>query len=580
MATVEAVQRLLTEGVNRIVDLHGEPSDREAEAFTAFRRAITQASNGKLGTPSELLDDLEPKDVVLRFLFDLHERRRLYRKQIAAMMSILMETGWVAELRRDKALRASIPAELGNLVDLDLVDESMAASQDQGEGDGYPQPSVESTTSDEKPQDSLFPFSRHDVKPVIAPAVAEVLELLQKAGSMLASLDYSAVKKDDATDAFELFRKALLRVTSLSSPEGRNALDSMECKGQILEFLVDFHARQARFRSRVSSVLLKLQAFDDWAAAAQQDPSVRAALKELTDDLSQPTKRLTAIHAGLAINLGAAATAVGKRGGLGALYVRVFAAKLQQDVGNTDALGRLPDPYVRVTLNGRTKRTIVVLNSLEPTWDSEPFIFEVPSVAALVQFDILDTDLMKDHLLGSLTVCAADAPREPGFVTHRLDGRGKGELELEMVFMPAKESPEEIERRKRRSSVHSDVMEGLTSAVEQLEAMPSLGVPSVGDEGWLVMQPGKPSKSFTSQQASCGPLTCPAGHTIEKKKEGLHWFEGWVGYKHGQNCDLCGHSFNTREEARYRCNQHCHYDICEPCFASGQSTASTVIDEA
>merc|ERR1712232_801168 len=138
-----------------------------------------------------------------------------------------------------------------------------------------------------------------------------------------------------------------------------------------------------------------------------------------------------------------------------------------------------------------------------------------------------------------------DSPRQPGFVKHPLVGMDNGELELELVYMPG----------------------DAESAEKSPETFPETCV-GTGVGSWLVMRTGEASK--TQSFTSAGPLRCPAGHAVDKRKVALHWHEGWLGAKHGNRCDLCGNTFTSREQPRWRCAHHCQFDVCESCHNRSQ----------
>jgi len=348
-----------------------------------------------------------------------------------------------------------------------------------------------------------------------------------------------------------------------SGAEGSIALDQLEPKGRVLEFLVDFHAHQKKYRSQVSALLLSLLGHEDWNEAVERDPSVRAAVRELTEDLSKPRK-LTVVGVGMAVNLGGAAISAVNRGGVGAIYVRVIAG---YNIVGVDKHTK-PDPYVKISIGGKMKRTHTICCNRDPFWDSSAFLLDVPSLEADIKFEVLDSDLIHDRLLGTVSMTAAKASTQPGFTKHKLEGVEHGELELELVYMPG-------EMQTSTASVCS----GLEAALEQMNSLPDEGKGVLKKQkrgSFLVMVAGKPSatKSWVMQNATDktlfgddGRLRCPAGHLIEKKKENLRWHEGWTGTRHMSRCDLCGKDF-ARDETRWRCMFHCHFDVCNGCKES------------
>merc|ERR1711920_136290 len=93
-----------------------------------------------------------------------------------------------------------------------------------------------------------------------------------------------------------------------SEKEADECLEQVEQKSKILDFMIDFSAHQRKYRSRVTSTLIRLLDFDDWRAAVDADPSVRAAVREITDDPECGTTAKVFAH-GVAVNLRSAALA-------------------------------------------------------------------------------------------------------------------------------------------------------------------------------------------------------------------------------------------------------------------------------
>jgi len=611
----DSIRSLLAESIEQITNFDATSDgcdDAEVSAFNTFKRGVMQASSGRL-VPSELLDGLEPKDVVLRFLFRLHERRRIYRKQIATVLSILLETTWLMILQLNKTLRDAMPNDLKILL------------QDYPEHPEHIRDASRYVGTIGLPSDN-------------SAADAVALDMLRKAAALLENIDYSVENVDEASDAFDKLRRAVDRLVESASDEAQTVLENMEPKVLILEFLVDLYSRQCRLRSRVGSLLLRLLGFDAWKAEVELDSSVRAAVRELTDDLSSP-KNLRVVNAGMAVNLGAAAIAAAGRGNVGALYVRVIGAYNLA----WEHLGRRPDPYVRITLNNRMKRTNTLCNTAEPRWESPAYLFEVPDKVSTIKFEIFDSELMKEVLLGTVSVIAAKCSREPKFSLHDLHQVDRGELELELVYMPGFESfshsgapdswlvsregeaslrsgsmvpssslglrcpkyhqintqlpglrwwqgwigyrnhrrcdvcESRFLRRECRwrcgNSCYFDVCDNCHarySAAQMKLRDGSYGVCSSGaqTDQWLVSRLGEPSLLHASQVGDCDDskeLRCPAGHVIDKKKVGLHWHQGWTGYRNHACCDLCKVDF-TRDEARWRCAEGCHFDVCNRCW--------------
>ncbi|MCR9162260.1 MAG: C2 domain-containing protein [Nannocystaceae bacterium] len=73
--------------------------------------------------------------------------------------------------------------------------------------------------------------------------------------------------------------------------------------------------------------------------------------------------------------------------------------------GNTwDGLGGLPDPYVRVTLDGDTQTTPIADDTIEPEWNAT--LFEDSSTARMlmpITFELRDSDVITDETMGECT---------------------------------------------------------------------------------------------------------------------------------------------------------------------------------
>lgn len=263
--------------------------------------------------------------------------------------------------------------------------------------------------------------------------IEAALGLLAQGQAHMERLDFSAVDGDEAVDAFEAFRRATVQVAHDSSEAGNRALDQLEPKHKILEFLVELYERKPIHRRRVSSVLVILLNIDSWRAVAEADSSVQAAVR----DLCAPRETVKAKAFELErteVNLKSAAVAAAKRGSVGVLYVRVVAG---YNLINADDVG-FSDPYVRVTLGRKMKRTEVINDSLNPKWRTDPFVFDVPSIDSTVKFEVLDDDFLKDDPLGNLTLHVRSVQSALKECTrHTLKDVPHGEIELELAFVPA-----------------------------------------------------------------------------------------------------------------------------------------------
>jgi len=63
-------------------------------------------------------------------------------------------------------------------------------------------------------------------------------------------------------------------------------------------------------------------------------------------------------------------------------------------------------------------------------------------------------------------------------------------------------------------------------------------------------------------------LVCTKGHPVTKRKVGLRLHQKWEFWSE-RRCDFCDEEI-AQNAVRWRCNEHCDFDICEPCYESGQ----------
>jgi len=261
------------------------------------------------------------------------------------------------------------------------------------------------------------------------------MELLRVGQERIQALGFSAADGDEAIAAFETFGRAVTKVVQSPSKEDDEFLEAVDHKVSILRFLLDFDERQRKYRSRVCAVLTRLLCFDSWRAAARTDASLRAGAREVVTDTDATT--VVAEPDAVAVDLPGAAADAMAHGAAGAIYVRVVAGHGLVSAGSCGS-----DAYVRVTVDGRTRQTEVIDDCLDPRWEAAPFVLEVPSFDAVVQFDVLHNDFVKDIPLGSLALAVVDMRgyAKPS-TRHSLTGVEHGELELEIAFASAGTRP-------------------------------------------------------------------------------------------------------------------------------------------
>jgi len=322
----DEIRSALEDAVLQIAHVPLSSPEVGADAFNDFRRAVQHASSGKESHPGELLGDLEPKTAVLNFLCVLHEKKRVYRKHIVAVAAVLLQDPtWLAALKGDAALCSSLPHELQAL----LGEDGIGLQTSKAPPLLQDVPDTPQHVAHDVAQDAVQAIAKTAEGNVVEadkmqapPPSTAHLEMLMKAQSKMEALDYSADVGDDAIDAFEQFRKAVVQVASSKSEEERGALGQLEPKDRLLQFLVDFYARQRKYRLRITSILVPLLYFEEWLEAAKQDSLVYASIRELVpDSMNEPKIPIITRSAGVAINLQTAAKTAAARGSAGALYV-------------------------------------------------------------------------------------------------------------------------------------------------------------------------------------------------------------------------------------------------------------------
>jgi len=105
------------------------------------------------------------------------------------------------------------------------------------------------------------------------------IELLERSQSSIQQLGFRAEDRDRSLDAFQTFRKAVIRVIRGTQRYERCLLENLEPKRQYLEFLLDLSKRIPMQRSRVAEVLRCLCDVSSWLESAQADPAIWIAIQ-------------------------------------------------------------------------------------------------------------------------------------------------------------------------------------------------------------------------------------------------------------------------------------------------------------
>lgn len=536
-----AIADALQQSVSRITAL-SESSLREdgPEVFEGFRRAVTQAARGR---EAQLLGGLADKEAVLRFLVNFHEVKRTHRRQIVAVMTVLMhEKPWHRALCEAEGLRARLPEDLEACVAEGPAEEESAeeAQEEQPEG-----PSLG--------EEQEAPTARRSSR------VVRSVGSLADATAKLQQLGFCAVDTDAAIDAFAVLNRSVLWVVQSPETEDDEVLSGLEEKEKVLEFLADFHDRKPKHRARVTGLCVRLMEYETWREAVlATSPSVAATISGMT---GLPVTTPEAV----AVNLATAAEVAASRGALGAVYIRIVRAKKLPTTG-----AQHPTPFVRVTVGDRAQRTESCDEALNPRWEASPFVFEVSSKNMDLVLEVQSSDVTGDETFGTVRIPISDvAVAAPRLTSAALSPAG-GELEFEALFQPVEDvapasptNPLKGDGYKRSTLGTQSVVAGLTAAIWDMDKAQVQDASS-----WIVSRAGEGSFLVQAKKG----LVCPAGHPIDKRKEGMSWRQSLL---HGdtKDCDFC-HREIQRTDTRWRCFHHCDFNVCESCYAANKSSAT------
>jgi len=513
MAGAEAVAEALAESVQQIVALSPDRVAEDGpEAFDPFRRAVTQASRGRDAPPSQLLGPVESKEMVFKFLVALHGSKKMYRRQVVAVMAVLMhEKLWLKSLLQIEGFPENLSEDLRLIVE------------------------EEQKTMENEPEEPELPAEEASTARRSS-RLDRSVQQLAAARFQLQQIGFCASDTDAAGEAFTVFNRAVLWIVQSPEQEDDEVLSKMEEKESVLEFLADFHDRRPKHRARITQLCVRLLEFETWREAlASSNPSVAATLHALTG-LSAP------VRASTAVNLETAAELAASRGCIGALYLRIVSAKALPKDGAA--------PFVRARLGGASgagaaaQRTETAAG-VAPRWDGTPFVFEVPNPDASITMEVLSSDETGDDLLGSASFKvlekAPESSKMPKLISLSLSAGGS--LDFEILFRAAKSGG--YAPRGTQS-----VVAGLTAALWDLEN-------AKVEDGWIV-------SGVKGGASGVGGLACPAGHPIDKRKEGMSWRQSFL---QGETklCNFC-RSEIQRHETRWRCFHHCDFNVCEKCY--------------
>lgn len=266
------------------------------------------------------------------------------------------------------------------------------------------------------------------------------LELLERGRGLIQDLAFQALDRDSSLEAFETFRRALLRVMRGTCHEAHRVVDELEPKSKLVEFLLDFAGRYIAYRSRVAEVLKSLLKSSVWSAALAADMELSMAIDGVVSEAQvAPTTPGGGKH--VAKDLEKAAAVAAACGDIGVLSVRVHAAH-HLLVGQASDCSKL---CIAVILGQRTSRTGSVPGSVHPRWSGEELVFDVATSDWLLKLELLDGDATCGACFGRLSISLAGAIKNAGPVTMRcpFDDLPHGELELTLQYAPGTQAATE-----------------------------------------------------------------------------------------------------------------------------------------
>jgi len=257
------------------------------------------------------------------------------------------------------------------------------------------------------------------------------LEMLDKACAEFQLLDYQASDRDRSLAAFETFRRAVVCLRRSEVASERSAVDSIEPKSRILEFLLDFSGRYIPYRSRMAELLKSLQGCESWSTSMEADSEVHAGVHGVIHE----TKAVCTgpgVTKVVCKDLEKAAAVAKSEGDLGVLSVRVIAAH-NLNV-KSDSASKM---CVSMSLGDRTSSSLPVRGSPEPRWNSEEFVFDVGVSDWLVKFNISNTIGEDVDYVGMLSVTLAEiiSTRGPVTLCRSFDDVPDGALEFVLQYV-------------------------------------------------------------------------------------------------------------------------------------------------
>eukprot|EP00933_Yihiella_yeosuensis_P078033 TRINITY_DN8910_c0_g3_i1.p1 TRINITY_DN8910_c0_g3~~TRINITY_DN8910_c0_g3_i1.p1 ORF type:complete len:573 (+),score=99.67 TRINITY_DN8910_c0_g3_i1:244-1719(+) len=293
----QETMHLLMQTIRSISELPVKESDRHIDAFRDFHRYMTRAVQMSRGSSAEeFFGSLEPKRDVLRFIANLHRWKKMYTKQTAFVLNALMKSdSWHWALLEDEELLESFAEDLRRCVpERDLNKEPPRPTRRLASPHiaklplacfSKPSPSKQEVMAAVQQEVNIRKQRRATRGPQLPAA-----EMLIQSQTILEAHNYSAAgDRDEVNVAFELFGKAVRRITNLMDScekdeevtcQGLLELSAFEPKERTLTFLTDLAERKEMYRSRIASVLHRLGSISSWKDVVADHPLVQRLAAE------------------------------------------------------------------------------------------------------------------------------------------------------------------------------------------------------------------------------------------------------------------------------------------------------------
>jgi hypothetical protein len=212
--------------------------DERVAAFQVFHRAVSRIlvkSDSKDGSPEKVLEHLEHKETVLRFLVDVHSNRKFQRKRVASTLNMLLGFDlWLQALLRDKTLCAKLPLDLQEVA-----------------------------------KDHM---------------VRKAEENLKRSVADMGKLSFCATPPVPAGDAFDLFKRATRELERSTPEDYARILESLEPKAGILKFVMNLHKLDSQRRRAARSLFRRWLELHAWRLVIEADPGLHEQILCLAQD--------------------------------------------------------------------------------------------------------------------------------------------------------------------------------------------------------------------------------------------------------------------------------------------------------